>query len=115
MESRAREIGQASVELVAVLPVLLLLVLAAIQMAIVGYGLWAGAGAARACARAAYIGGDPQAAARSAVPKALRPDARVEGAGPVAVALRVPSLIPNVDAIPVTARAGLGPGDAKDG
>lgn len=113
MESRERQAGQASVELVAVLPALLLCTLIAIQLAIVGYGLWASASAARVGARAAYVGGDAEAAARSAVPAGLRRRMDVSDGDAVEVSLRAPSLIPGVGAIPVRAEAGLdreGPG-----
>ena len=101
--------GQASVELVAVLPFLALVAALAVQLAIVGYGLWTSANAARAGARAAHVGGDGAAAARSAVPQRLRD--RLEARGdPLEVTLRVPSLIPGVDSIPVNARSALEPG-----
>lgn len=109
MSARDPEEGQASVELVAVLPALVLLALIAAQLAIVGYGLWTSANAARAGARAEYVGGNGAAAARSAVPTALRRSTRVDGDGPVRVSLRMPSLIPGLKSIPVEARAGLDP------
>ena len=91
-----RDNGQASVELVAVLPALLLCALVAVQLAVVGYGLWSSATAARAGARAAYVSGGAERAARSAVPRALRRDARVREAGAVAVSVRPPSLVPGL-------------------
>jgi hypothetical protein len=103
---RRCEKGQASVELVAVLPVLALLAALAIQLAIVGWGLWTSANAARAGARAEHVGGDPRAAARSAVPRVLRRGFEVSGA-PLEVSLRVPSLLPGAEGIPVRARSAL--------
>src|SRR3954453_24189564 len=58
-----RDRGQASVELVAVVPVLLLVTLVVAQLAVAGYALWSAAAAARAGARAGYVGGDAEAAA----------------------------------------------------
>jgi hypothetical protein len=94
--SSERDSGQASVELVAVLPALVLCALIAVQLAVVGYGLWSSATAARAGARADYVSGRTERAARSAVPNALRRDAKVREAGAVAVSVRPPSLVPGL-------------------
>src|SRR5688500_16440890 len=102
MSASHRQRGQASVELVSVLPFLFLLALLAAQLAVVGYGLWTSASAARAGARAEHVGGDPKVAARSAVPVPLRDGLDVSG-DPLEVSLRVPSLIPGVERIPVSA------------
>src|SRR6266498_3315637 len=66
------ERGQASVELIAAVPVLLLVTLLVAQLALAGYALWSAGVAARAGARADYVGGDAEAAARSALPLVLR-------------------------------------------
>ena len=111
MDSRGRESGQASVELVAALPALALCTLIAIQLVITGYGLWASAAAARAGARAAYVGGDVEASARSALPAGLRGGAKIsDEAGEVAVAVHVPRLLPGAPQPAARARAGLDPG-----
>jgi pilus assembly protein CpaE len=88
--------GQASVELVAVVPALLLVGLALWQLALAGYALWACANAARVAARAAAVGDDPRAAARSALPGWLRRDVRVAArdGGTVRVRISVPLLGP---------------------
>ena len=91
------------------LPVLVLLTLLAAQLALVGWGLWTSGGAARAGARAQLVGGDPHAAALSAVPEPLREGFEASGE-PFEVSLRVPSLIPGVNGIPVSARSSLDPG-----
>jgi hypothetical protein len=101
-----RERGQASVELVAALPVLTLLAGLALQLAVVGWGLWTSANAARAGARADHVGGDARSAARSAVPTALR-EGFEASEDPMEVRLRVPSLLPGIESIPVSARAHL--------
>jgi pilus assembly protein CpaE len=107
---RERELGQASVELVAVLPALLICAAIAIQLAITGYGLWASASAASAGARAAYVGGDSAGAARSALPLALRRGARVSDSRGVRVSLQVPGLLPGGERVPVRSRTELDPG-----
>jgi hypothetical protein len=105
------EEGTASVELVAVVPFLLLALLAAAQIALAGQALWSASVAARAGARAALVGGDATAAARSALPPAMREGADVEEGEGVSVRVKVPSLIPSLPAVRVEARSGLGPGD----
>ena len=52
--------GQASVELVAAIPALVLVALMAAQLALAGYALWSAGVAARAGARAAYVGGNAE-------------------------------------------------------
>lgn len=89
------------------LPFVALLAAFAVQLAIVGYGLWTSANAARAAARAELVGGDARKAARSAVPTAFRPGIEV-GGEPVAVTLHVPSLIPGGDRIAVGVSSALG-------
>jgi hypothetical protein len=100
------------VELVAALPVLAVGLLVAVQLAIVGYAFWSAGVAARAGARAAYVGGDGERAARASLPPGLRGAASVRMGSGVAVRVRSPSLIPGLPRVPVTARAGLGAGDA---
>lgn len=112
MIRRARDSGQASVELVAILPTLVVIVLLVAQFAIAGYALWTAGGAARAGARAAYVGGDAKRAARRTLPRVLRRDATIRARDGLAVGVRAPSLIPGLPEVPVTARAGLGTGDA---
>ena len=67
-----REQGQASVELVALLPLLVAGTLALSQLVLAGHAAWAASSAARAAARALAIGGDPALAARRALPGRLR-------------------------------------------
>ena len=112
MARRGGDGGQASVELVAATPALVLAALVVAQLAVAGYALWAAGVAARAGARAAYVGGDGARAARSSLPTALRDGARVRDRDGVAVRIRTPSLVPGLPRVPVTARAGLGAGDA---
>ena len=106
-----REGGTASVELVAVVPFLLLAVLAAVQIALAGQALWSASVAARAGARAALVGSEATAAARRALPPSLREGAKVEDAEDVSVRVAVPRLFPGLPRVMVGARASLEPGD----
>src|SRR5262245_2894881 len=94
------ETGQASVELVATLPALVVVALLMAQLAVAGWSLWSAANAARAGARAAYVGGSAGAAARSALPGPLRDGARVRAGGDVEVRVRAPGLVPGLPSIP---------------
>jgi hypothetical protein len=106
-EAAHGEEGTASVELVAAVPFLLLAVLAAAQFALAGQALWSAGVAARAGARAALVGGNASAAARSALPPSMREGARVEDEDGVAVRVEVPRLIPSLPEMRVGARTGL--------
>jgi hypothetical protein len=108
---RRSDSGQASVELVAIIPALLLAVLVAAQIGLLGYALWSAGAAARAGARAAHVGGDVEAAARSALPSPFRDGARVTGDDEVGVRVRVPTLLPGVPGIPLEASAALTAGE----
>jgi hypothetical protein len=110
-ERANRESGQASAELVAIVPALLVAVLVAAQLGIVGWALWSAGTAARAGARAAHVGGDAEEAARSALPLPLRHDARVSGDEEIEVRVRAPALLPGLPSVPLEARTALGPGD----
>lgn len=101
------EEGTASVELVAVVPFLLLALLVAAQIALAGQALWSAGVAARAGARAAAVGGDASAAARSALPPSMRDGAKVDDEDGVAVRVEVPRLIPALPELRVGARSGL--------
>jgi len=105
------EEGTASVELVAVVPFLLLAVLAALQIALAGQALWSASVAARAGARAAAVGRDATAAARSALPPAMRREMKVEDEDGVSVRVEVPRLIPSLPGVRVSAVSDLEPDD----
>jgi hypothetical protein len=107
-ERGGEEDGSASVELVAVLPLLVVACLAAAQLAAVGHAAWSAALAARAGARAAVVGEDAERASRRALPPALRADAEVHDAGEVTVRVEVPRLIPALPRLRLTAGADLG-------
>lgn len=87
--------GQASVELVALLPLVGLLVALAWQALLAGEAIWLGGSAARAAARAQALGGDPLRAARGALPGRFAQGLRVRplGDGSVAVVVRIPAAL----------------------
>jgi Flp pilus assembly protein TadG len=86
------ERGQASVELVAALPALLLLALAIFQLLAVGYASVLAGDAAEAGALALAGGADARAAARNAVPGWSRAHMTVSvSGGHVSVRMRPPS------------------------
>jgi hypothetical protein len=89
------ESGQASVETVALLPLVLLVAVAAWQLVLTGHTLWLCANAARAAARAELVGRSPGRAARSALPRSLEHGVsvrRADGHG-VRVSIRLPILL----------------------
>src|SRR3954470_4067815 len=110
MTSRASERGQASVELIATLPAVLLVGLLVWQLALAGHAAWATANAARVAARAAAVDRDAEDAARSALPKRLEHGLRVRemGDGAIDVRVRVPLLLDSLGSVAtVHARASL--------
>jgi hypothetical protein len=89
------ESGQAAIETVAMLPLVLLAAAVAWQLVLTGHTLWLSAHAARAAARAELVGRSPERAARSALPRSLERGLsvqRVDGGG-VRVKLRLPLLL----------------------
>ena len=74
----AREEGQATVELLGVVPALFAVGLLAWQLILVGHTAWVSAHAARAAARADLVGEDALQAARSALPRGLESGLVVE-------------------------------------
>lgn len=86
--------GATSVELVAVLPLVVAVALGAWQGLVAGQAAWLSGGAAHAAARAQAIGEDPRAAARSALPRALHRGLAVRvGDDEVTVRVRVPVVL----------------------
>jgi len=84
--------GQASVELVAALPALVLAALVALQLLAAGYALTLADGAAEAGALALAAGGSPKDSARAALPGWAEDDVSVTVEGNrVSVRLRPPS------------------------
>ena len=104
--------GQATVEFVAVLPLVAVLAGLLWQAVVAGQAVWLAGTAARAAARASALGTDARVAARGALPDRLerglvvaeRPGGRDEG---VRVAIRIPSIVGDARLGTVTARARL--------
>ena len=91
---RSAERGQASIELLAMLPLVLAVALAAAQLLAVGYSSVLAGNAAEAGALALAGGGDARSAARAALPGWSRARAEVSvSGGRVHVALRPPTLL----------------------
>lgn len=107
----ANQSGQASVEFVAAVPAVVLVCLIGWQLLLAGQTAWLAAGAARVAARAALVGGDREAAARSALPRSLARGLKVTdaGGGQVRVSVPVPLLLRSWRSpVSITATAGLG-------
>ena len=100
------EHGQASVELVALLPILAVVALGAWQVAVAGHAIWSAGAAARAAARAEAVGGDAEGAARR-----VRKSARVrsEEDGAVRVDVPIPAVVGGGELFTTSARARFGP------
>jgi hypothetical protein len=109
--SRTGQRAQASVELVAVLPLVLAVVAVAWQAALAGQAMWLSGAAARAAARARAVGGDPGDAARAALPPPLARlvSVRAERDGAVLLALGVPAVVGGARLATVHARARFAP------
>jgi hypothetical protein len=108
MPAHGGEEGQASVELVALLPLVVLVGALLWQAVVAGQALWLSGAAARAAARAAAVGGDADAAARGALPPRLERGLRVRaapGGRGVTVAVPVPSVLGRGALTTVSSRA----------
>lgn len=90
--------GQASVELVVLLPVIAAVLALAYQAVLAGQAVWEVRVAARAAARAHAFGADAAAAARTHLRAGLEPGLQVRAAddGDVRVSVRVPAVLPAV-------------------
>jgi pilus assembly protein CpaE len=89
-----RQLGQATVEFVVLLPVVMLVAGCLWQAALAGEAAWLAPSAARAAARAHAVGHDPERAARAVLPAALERGLSVSAgpAGAVRVGVRVPTI-----------------------
>jgi len=104
------ERGQATVELVALLPLVAALAVLLWQGVVAGQAVWFAGSAARAAARASAVGGDAGAAARRVLPARLEQGLKVEHGGDdagVRVAIAIPSVIGATRLGTVSARARL--------
>ena len=89
-----RDRGQASIELIAGIPVLLLCGAVGMQLLLAGYTLSLADGASEAGAAAAAIGSSPRIAARKFLPEWARSRARIETkGGRVSVSITPPAAV----------------------
>jgi hypothetical protein len=89
------ERAQASIEVVALVPLLLLVLACVWQAALAGLALSAAESASRRGARAALVGLPARPAALAALPASMRSGATAtEGGGRIVVTVRVPSVVP---------------------
>lgn len=105
------EHGQATVEVVALVPLMLAVLLAAAQLLLAGLAREQAGTAAQAGAMAVLQGDDPKAAAREALPgwARSRVDVRLRGRR-VEVRLRPPAIVPRLaEGLTATVRADAGP------
>ena len=107
--------GQASLELLAGLPALLLAAVIGFQLLATGYALTLADGAAEAGALARAAGQDPDEAAREALPGWAREQVEVEAqGGSVSVELRTPSPLAGVGGLlAVSSSAWVRPGSER--
>jgi|HigsolmetaAR202D_1030399.scaffolds.fasta_scaffold28235_1 hypothetical protein len=110
----AAQEGQASVELLALLPLVVLVGVLGWQAVLAGHAWWMAGTAAREAARAQALGHDAKAAAKRALPASLERGLRVDSDGEHADAVRVRVRIPAVAGLritlpTVTARARMEP------
>lgn len=82
----AREHGQATIEFLAMLPLVVAVALSVWQAAVAGHAIWSASAAARSASRVAALGGDAEAAVR----RVAGPRARGRVAGGGAVRVTVP-------------------------
>jgi hypothetical protein len=103
--------GQASVELVALLPLIALLAAALWQAVLAGEAAWLAGSAARAAARAQAVGADPDAAARRVLPARLTRGlgVRANGDGSVTVSVPVPLAVGGGRLATIVQKARLSP------
>lgn len=101
------ERGQASVELIAAVPVLLLVALVCLQLLVAGYSLTLADGAAEAGALALASDASADDAARGALPGWARKRVEVSsGDGSVSVRLHPPTVVPGLgDLLAVSSQA----------
>jgi pilus assembly protein CpaE len=113
MRTGRGEEGQAAVELVALLPLLVVIALAVWQGLVAGQAWWMAGAAAREAARAAALGGDARAAALRVLPGGMRPGLQVktdDKTGGVLVRVRVPRVVGGSGGLgSVSARARMEP------
>ncbi|HEY4280792.1 MAG TPA: hypothetical protein VGM91_21420 [Conexibacter sp.] len=99
--------GQATVELVAILPLVGVVLVLLWQAALAGAAVWLAGGAARAAARAQALGADPLGAARAALPGRFERGLRVrhEDDGAIELTIAVPAVVGDATVASFSTRA----------
>lgn len=111
MSSLRVQRGQATVELVALLPLVAVVAGLLWQVVLAGQAVWLSGAAAQAAARATAIGADADAAAQRALPRHLARGVTIDRAAEdgVRVRVRIPSIVGGAVLGAVSARARLQP------
>ena len=109
MRAKGCQRGQASAELIAIVPLLLVSGMALVQALVGCWALLSAGEAARAAARIAHVGGDAEAAAEAALPALLQPGEVEINGSKVRIEIRAPVLLPGIPDIPVSASSALDP------
>ncbi|MDQ2622815.1 MAG: hypothetical protein M3Y45_07230 [Actinomycetota bacterium] len=104
------ERGAVSLELIGAIPIVLLSLLIAAQLAVAGHAFWSAGISARAGARAVLTGKQPRGAAERSLPGALRDGLRVSSADGVRVGVKIPRLLPGMPEAFVYGSSSLGDG-----
>jgi hypothetical protein len=105
----ASERAQASAELIAIVPLLIISGLALAQTLVACWALISAGEAARTAARIAHVGGDAEEAAGKALPQLLEPAEVKVGDSDVRIEVQTPMLLPGLPEIPISASAALDP------
>ncbi len=99
--AKAGERGSATLEFVAMFPLLFMVALCALQVGIVGWATTSTTDAARAAARAASLGQDPNTAAQTSLPGGLHAQSvsggRHGNGYTYTVTVKIPDLLPYLD------------------
>jgi hypothetical protein len=101
--------GQASAELIAIVPLLLVSGVALVQALVGCCALLSAGEAARAAARIAHVGGDARAAAKAALPALLQPAEVDVDQSKVRIEVQAPVLLPGIPDLTVSASSALDP------
>ena len=104
---RQSERGQATVEFVALLPLLGLLALAVWQAALAGHTIWSASSAARAASRVVAVGGEPDKTVRHLAGSRARVHTARDGA--VRVTVPIPAVAGGADLTTFTTTARFEP------
>ena len=100
----SRDHGQATVEFLAMLPLLAAVTLAIWQAAVAGHTIWSASAAARSASRAVAVGGDAERAARAIAGDRARVREAADGAVRITVPIPAVTGGPDLTTFSTTAR-----------